>query len=64
MLALSAVAAAPLAAQTPATPAEPTSRQAAIEQEQAAKAATASPYVPNKGERLFERIDALLEGRN
>ena len=63
MLALSAVAAAPLAAQTPATPAEPTSRQAAIEQEQAAKAAAASPYVPNKGERLFEKIDALLEGR-
>ena len=38
-------------------------RQAAIEQEQAQKAATLHPYAPNKGERLFERLDGIVEGR-
>jgi hypothetical protein len=38
-------------------------RQAAIEQEQAQKATALHPYVPNKGERLFERLDGIIEGR-
>jgi hypothetical protein len=38
------------------------SRQAAIEQEQAAKVPTLHPYVPNKAERYFERFDKILQG--
>ena len=38
------------------------SRQEAIEQEQAAKVPTLHPYIPNKGERTFTHIDTLLEG--
>ena len=38
------------------------SRQAAIEQEQAAKLAESHPYVPNKAERIFERIDTIVAG--
>lgn len=42
--------------------AQPSSRQAAIEQEQAAKVATAHPYVPSKGERIFQRFDSIFSG--
>jgi hypothetical protein len=38
------------------------SRQAAIEQEQAAKVPTLHPYVPNKAERIFVRFDRIIEG--
>jgi surface antigen Omp85-like protein len=37
-------------------------RQAAIEQEQAAKANQLHPYVPNKGEVIFQHVDTILEG--
>ncbi len=49
--------AAPESQQPPAA-----SRQAAIEQEQAAKVPTLHPYVPIKGERIFQRLDTLLAG--
>ena len=49
--------AAPESQQPPAA-----SRQAAIEQEQAAKVPTLHPYVPNKGERIFNRLDTVLAG--
>jgi hypothetical protein len=42
--------------------AEPTTRTAAIEQSQAEKAATLTPYVPNRGERLGARIQNVLTG--
>ena len=38
------------------------SRQAAIEQEQAAKVPGLHPYVPDKAERIFQQIDTVLEG--
>ncbi len=38
------------------------SRQAAIEQEQAAKVPTLHPYVPIKGERIFNRLDTIIAG--
>ena len=38
------------------------SRQAAIEQEQAAKVPTLHPYLPNTGEKIFDRLDTILEG--
>jgi hypothetical protein len=38
------------------------SRQAAIEQEQAAKVPALHPYEPNKGERIFNHVDTLLIG--
>ena len=37
------------------------SRQAAIEQEQAAKVSTLRPYVAGRGERIFSRVDTALE---
>jgi len=49
--------AAPESQQPPAA-----SRQAAIEQEQAAKVPTLHPYIPIKGERIFQRLDTLLAG--
>jgi hypothetical protein len=39
-----------------------TTREAAIEQAQAEKVKTLHPYVTNKGERVFQRLDTLLEG--
>jgi Omp85 superfamily domain len=42
----------------------PGTRQAAIEEQQAAKEGNLRPYVPNKGERIFEHIDTVLEGGN
>ena len=41
---------------------EPGSRQAAIEQEQAKKDTALHPYTPNKAEKIFQRIDTILEG--
>ena len=38
------------------------SRQAAIEQEQAAKVPQLHPYTPNKVEKYFERFDAVIAG--
>ena len=49
--------AAPASQQPPAA-----SRQAAIEQEQAAKVPTLHPYVPIKGEKIFTKLDAIIEG--
>ena len=72
MVCLTMAAAMPAAAQAPpssvpdteapqqATP--PQTRQGAIEQEQADKAQKLHPYVPNKGEAIFDRLDAVLEG--
>jgi len=37
-------------------------RQAAIEQEQAAKVPNLQPYKPNKAEALFQRFDTIIEG--
>ena len=48
-------------AQEPQAP-RPDTRQAAIEQEQAAKVPTLHPYSSNKGEQIFERVDTILEG--
>jgi len=45
----------------PQTTQAPT-RQAAIEQEQAAKVPNLHPYVPNKAESIFQRVDTILEG--
>jgi hypothetical protein len=45
----------------PPTTQAPT-RQAAIEQEQAAKVPNLHPYVPNKAESIFQRVDTILEG--
>ena len=39
-----------------------TTRQGAIEQEQAAKAKALHPYTVNKVERIFQRVDTILEG--
>jgi hypothetical protein len=47
-------------AQAGAAPA--TKRQGAIEQQQAAKEKALRPYVPSKGEHIFQRADALLSG--
>jgi hypothetical protein len=41
---------------------DPASRQAVIEQQQAAKDASLHPYVPNKAERIFQKVDTILEG--
>ena len=46
--------------QAPAAPAP--SRQALIEQEQADKDKNLKPYIPNKGERLFQRLDTIIAG--
>jgi Omp85 superfamily domain len=40
----------------------PTSRQAAIEREQAAKAQVLHPYVPTRAEQILQRFDAVLQG--
>ena len=45
-----------------AEPAPPSTREAAIEQEEAAKVTNVHPPVPNKGERVFERLDKVLQG--
>ena len=50
----------PAADQAPAA----ASRQAAIEQEQAAKQQVLHPYTPNKVEKYFERFDAVIAGGN
>ncbi len=42
--------------------AQATSRQGEIEQEQAAKSKNLRPYTPNKAEKLFQRVDTVLEG--
>jgi hypothetical protein len=39
-----------------------TTRQGAIEQEQAAKVPTLKPYKPNKAEKYFEQFDTILQG--
>ena len=39
-----------------------TTREGEIEQEQAAKAKTLHPYVANKAEAIFQRVDTILEG--
>ena len=68
LAALAAASTTAAAAQAPPPPeteppqaSQPATRQAAIEQEQAAKVPTLHPYVSNKGERIFQRLDTLLE---
>ena len=68
LAALAAASTTAAAAQAPPPPeteppqaSQPATRQAAIEQEQAAKVPTLHPYVSNKGERIFQRVDTLLE---
>ena len=53
---------APPAKVAPPQTGQASSRQAAIEQEQAAKVPTLHPYVPNKAEGVFDRLDKVLEG--
>ena len=45
-----------------AAAAQTSTRQAAIEREEAAKATEVHPPVPNKGEKVFERLDKVLQG--
>jgi hypothetical protein len=47
---------------TPAQAPPPATRQASIEQQQAAKNGALVPYAPSKGERLFRRADRLISG--
>jgi len=47
----------PAAAQAP-----PATREAAIAEAQAQKVPTLHPYVPNKAEQIFERVDSIIEG--
>jgi hypothetical protein len=42
--------------------AQAATRQALIEQEQAQKSTSLRPYVPNKAEKVFQRVDTILEG--
>ena len=42
----------------------PGTRQAAIEEQQAVKEGNLRPYKPNKGERIFEHVDTILQGGN
>ena len=42
--------------------AEAGTRQEAVEQQQAAKETTLHPYVPNKAEKIFDRLDTILAG--
>ncbi len=53
---------APTAKVAPPQTSTASTRQAAIEQEQAAKVPTLHPYVPNKAEGYFERLDKVLQG--
>jgi len=46
----------------PQAGAPPATRQASIEQQQAAKNRALGAYAPTKGERLFRRADALISG--
>jgi surface antigen Omp85-like protein len=74
MIALAAASTTSVAAQAPpsdppettaageAQTAQVSSRQAAIEQEQATKAQNLHPYVPNKVERYFQSVDRILLG--
>ena len=56
VIALAAGAATPVFAQQP----EATTREAAIEQEQAEKVKSLHPYVPGKAEALFNRVEDIL----
>ena len=47
---------------TPQAGSQPPTRQAAIEQEQAAKAQVLHPYESNQAERIFHRLDTVLTG--
>jgi Omp85 superfamily domain len=62
MVAMAAASTRAAAAQSPPQPAPAPTRQAAIEQEQAAKVPNLHPHAPNEAEQIFERIDTLLEG--
>jgi hypothetical protein len=53
---------APAAKVAPPQTSQASSRQAAIEQEQAAKVPTLHPYVPKKAEKYFDKLDTILEG--
>jgi len=46
----------------PPDPAQAASRQAEIEQQQATKEQNLHPYVPNPGERIFDKLDVILAG--
>ena len=46
----------------PSQAAQAPTRQAEIEREQAAKVPTLHPYVVNRAEKLFQRVDTVLEG--
>jgi hypothetical protein len=46
----------------PSQTAQAQTRQAEIEREQAAKAKNLHPYVVNRAERIFQRVDTVLEG--
>ena len=50
------------AAQAAQPPPAAGTREALIAAEQAAKVPTLQPYVPNAAERVFEKLDAIIEG--
>jgi hypothetical protein len=54
----------PPAEAAPPQAAPASSREAAIEQAQAAKVPALHPYVPNKAERIFTKVDTILQGGN
>jgi hypothetical protein len=59
-LVVAAIWSTPAAAQDPA--AQAATRQETLERQQAAKAEKLHPYVPNRAERIFQRLDAVLVG--
>jgi hypothetical protein len=60
----SSTSAASAAGAEPGQAPAPGTREAAIVQEQAAKAQNLQPYAPNKGEQILTKIDTILEGGN
>jgi hypothetical protein len=59
-LVLAAACSTPAAAQDQATQAG--TRQEMLERQQAEKAKTLQPYVPNKAEKIFDRLEPVLQG--
>jgi len=61
-LASTGAAQAPSDSAEPAQAAQAPTRQAEIEREQAAKVSNLHPYEVNRAEKLFQRVDTILEG--
>jgi hypothetical protein len=63
-VALTTTAAAQAPEPDPPQTAQASSRQEAIEQAQAERVPTLSPYVPNRAEQIFDEVDRFLQGGN